>query len=143
MARLATRISVPARIGATNANIHAIRPPSRNAITKANIIIKGARTAILVSIINAFWTFVTSVVILVTRELVENLSILSKEKSLTASYISIRRFLPNPQLAVAHVIPASIPNIRLPMAIIARMPPKLAISDTLAPSLIRLTSSAI
>ena len=143
MAFVAIITRVVPRIGVTTANIHAILPAMRNAMISAKISMNGARTAILVNIMNAFCTFVTSVVILVTSELVENLSMLSNEKSFTEAYISERRFLPNPQLAVAHVIPASMPKIRLPRAISASMPPKLAISGTCAPALIRLISSAI
>ena len=74
-----TTISPNTKIGATIRNIHAIFPPMTKAITKANISIRGQRIAILISIINAFWTFVTSVVSLVTKDDVENLSMFSKE----------------------------------------------------------------
>ena len=49
----------------------------------AKISIIGARTAIRVSIMNACWTFATSVVRRVTREDVENRSIFENEKSCT------------------------------------------------------------
>ena len=51
-----------------------------NAIIKANIIITGPLTNSLIIIWNAFWTFVTSVVSLVTKLDVENLSIFVNEK---------------------------------------------------------------
>ena len=54
-------------------------PPIIYAITKENTSIRGALTAMRMSIIYAICTFVTSVVILVTREDVENLSMLEKE----------------------------------------------------------------
>ena len=52
----------------------------RKHMTMLRIIIMGARTAILIVIWKAFWTFVTSVVILVTRPAVLNLSMLENEK---------------------------------------------------------------
>ena len=56
-------------------------PPIINAIVKEKINISGLRIASRISIINASWTFITSVVILVTKDEVENLSMFSKEKS--------------------------------------------------------------
>ena len=49
------------------------------AITSANISINGQRTAVLIIIINAICTLLTSVVSLVTRPAVENLSTFAKE----------------------------------------------------------------
>jgi len=54
-------------------------PPMINAITIANIITRGARIAIRIIIINAIWALATSVVIRVTRDVEENLSMFSKE----------------------------------------------------------------
>ena len=55
------------------------RPPMYKAITKEKMIIRGLRKARRISIMYASCTFVTSVVILVTRDEVENLSMFSKE----------------------------------------------------------------
>ena len=52
----------------------------RKAITRANTSVQGARNAMRVSIMKACCTFVTSVVMRVTRPAVLNLSILEKEK---------------------------------------------------------------
>ena len=54
IARDATAISVPARIGTTPAKIHAILPAMLKAMMSANMSMNGALTAILVSIMNAF-----------------------------------------------------------------------------------------
>jgi hypothetical protein len=69
------------RMGITTTNIHARLPPVMNAATIAKINIKGERIAVLMIIINACCTFVTSVVILVIMLDEENLSIFSNEKS--------------------------------------------------------------
>ena len=53
-------------------------PPMIYAMTMENIIIRGARMAVLIIIMYANCTFPTSVVILVTSDEVENLSIFSK-----------------------------------------------------------------
>ena len=66
------------------------------AIINAKMNINGERTAILIIIINVFWTFVTSVVSLVTREAVENLSTLAKEKSCTLSKSFFLTFFAKP-----------------------------------------------
>ena len=50
-------------------------------ITTENMSINGARTAMRISIMNAFCTLLTSTVRRVTRPAVENLSIFAKEKS--------------------------------------------------------------
>ena len=50
-------------------------------ITTENMSINGARTAMRMSIMNAFCTFPTSTVRRVTRPAVENLSIFANEKS--------------------------------------------------------------
>ena len=53
------------------------------AIVRANISMKGLRTAMRIIIMKAFWILVTSVVSLVTSDEVENLSIFANEKSCT------------------------------------------------------------
>ena len=53
----------------------------RNAMTSANTSVHGERKAMRVSIMNACCTFVTSVVMRVTRPAVENLSMFENENS--------------------------------------------------------------
>ena len=65
----------------------------------------------------------TSVVILVTKDDVENLSISAKAKSCILKYISCRRFLANPQEAVAASRPARTPKSRENIAIMTNMSP--------------------
>ena len=55
-------------------------PPMINAIVMANRNISGALTAMRMHIINAIWILLMSVVILVTREAAENLSMFSNAK---------------------------------------------------------------
>ena len=57
--------------------------PTLTDMMTAKMSINGARTAVRISIINACWTFVTSVVRRVTRDEVENLSMLANENSCT------------------------------------------------------------
>lgn len=57
--------------------------PTRTDITTANTSIIGARTAMRMHIMNAFWMFVTSVVSRVTSDEVENRSMFAKEKPCT------------------------------------------------------------
>ena len=85
--------------------------------------ISGGRTAIRMIIWNAFCTFVTSVVIRVTRPAVENLSILEKENSCICRYISARRFFAKPVAAAAAWRPAWKPKNRLQKAIMTISPP--------------------
>ena len=70
--------------GTITAKASAIVGLVMTAITNAKMTIKGARIAVRMIIIYASWTLLTSVVSLVTRLEVENLSTLEKEKSCTA-----------------------------------------------------------
>ena len=65
--------------GMTAMKIHARFPPITNAMTAAKTIITGHLTAMRTIIIYAICKFQTSVVIRVTSEGVENLSMFSKE----------------------------------------------------------------
>ena len=84
--------TIPNRIAAKKGTmirkISAISELIRQAITTEKIIISGTRTAIRISIPKAFCTLVTSVVIRVTREEVENLSMSAKENSCTLKNMS-------------------------------------------------------
>ena len=71
--------SAIASTGMTARNIHARFPPMTKAMTAAKTIITGQRTAIRTIIIYAICRFQTSVVIRVTSEGVEYLSMFSKE----------------------------------------------------------------
>ena len=70
-----------ASTGEVQRKISAIFAFMEKAITMEKISINGARMAVLIIIIYAISTLVTSVVSLVTSEEVENLSMLAKEKS--------------------------------------------------------------
>ena len=80
IALLITSPRPTARTGITNKKITAILPPMINAMTKANTSISGQRIAIRTIIMYAICTLEISVVSLVTRDDVENLSILANEK---------------------------------------------------------------
>ena len=69
--------------GMTPTKIQARLPPMTNAMITEKIIIIGLLTATRMIIMNAICTLVMSVVIRVTSEGVENLSMFSKEKSCT------------------------------------------------------------
>ena len=69
------------RNGITTMKIQARLPPMINAITTEKISIIGQRNAVRTSIIYENCTLFTSVVIRVTSEGVENLSMFSNEKS--------------------------------------------------------------
>ena len=75
-------------------------------MTMLQISVIGALTAIRRIIWYAFCMFVTSVVILVTRPAVLNLSILEKEKVCIFRYILSRRLQANPVDALAAFLPA-------------------------------------
>ena len=75
--------SASPRIGTVPAKINASCLPTRMDITTANTSIIGARTAMRMHIMNAFWMFVTSVVSRVTSDEVENRSMFAKEKPCT------------------------------------------------------------
>ena len=66
------------RTGTTTTNADASQPPIMYAITTENMSISGLLTAVLITIINAICTLLTSVVRRVTRDADENLSIFSK-----------------------------------------------------------------
>ena len=70
-------------MGTVAANTSESFLPTLTDMMTAKTSISGARTAMRISIINACWTFETSVVRRVTRDEVENLSMLAKEKSCT------------------------------------------------------------
>ena len=72
--------------------------------------INGVLTAILIITWNAFCTFVTSVVNLVIKLLVENLSIFEKENSCTLKYKSCLKFFAKPADAFDANIPATTPK---------------------------------
>ena len=72
-----------AKTGTIARKMSAIDTLMRHAMTMEKTIMSGTRTAMRMSIPKAFWTLVTSVVIRVTREEVENRSISAKEKSWT------------------------------------------------------------
>ena len=71
------------------------------AIIVAQTSIMGERKAIRMNIMNAFCTFVTSVVSLVVSEAVENLSTFAKEKSCTLRKSALLRFFAKPIAATA------------------------------------------
>ena len=68
------------RNGTMITKVIASLPPMINAIVIANRNITGALTAMRIHIINAIWILLMSVVILVTSEAAENLSIFSNAK---------------------------------------------------------------
>ena len=84
----AIRKSPTARNGTTITNIVERLPPMIYAIMIEKISMNGQRIAILMIIMKAICTFPTSVVILVTRDEEENLSMLANEYFSMHSYIS-------------------------------------------------------
>ena len=90
-----------------------------------------------------FCTFVISVVILVTRDDVENLSIFPKENFWTLLNMSDLRFPANPAEALAAKLPARAPHASERIAASTIAPPVLAILERSAPALILLTMSAV
>jgi hypothetical protein len=108
-----------------------------------NMNISGERTAMRMSIMNANCTLFISVVIRVTSEAFENLSMFSKEKPCTFSNTSWRRLRAKPEEAFAQVKPAPPPHASESMAISTRMSPVLATSAMWAPALMAFTSSAV
>ena len=76
----------------------------------------GERTAMRMSIMNAFCTLVISVVILVTRPGTLNLSMLENEKVCMLLYIDSRRLAAKPAEALAANLPARAPKTRLKKA---------------------------
>ena len=96
--------------GMSPIKMKAIKPPLMNAITAENIIISGALTTIRIIIAKAICTCETSVVILVTKEAIENLSILANENVCNFSYKSCLKLVAKPTEAFAAVLPPKIPH---------------------------------
>ena len=67
------------------------------------------------------WTFVTSVVIRVTKLGVENLSIFEKEKSVIFLKMFLLKFLANPVLPRAQNLPAKAPKNKLKIDITSKI----------------------
>ena len=129
--------------GTTITKVVAREPPEINAITIAKANIKGALTAILIAIMKAFWTVVISVVILVTREDVENLSMFPKENFCTFEKISALKLPAKPAEALAENMPAKAPQASDTIAAMAIRPPDFRTSLICAPALILLTIGAV
>ena len=72
----------------------------------------GAFAATCSIIMTAFCTFMTSVVMRVTRLLVENLSMFAKEKSWMRLNIPSLRFRESPAAARVELRPATVPSTR-------------------------------
>ena len=132
-----------ARIGTTITKVVASEPPRTYAMMIAKANISGALTAILIIIINAFWTVVISVVILVTRDDVENLSMFPNENFWTLANISDLRFPAKPAEALAEKLPANAPQVSDRIAATAITPPILRIVSIPALSWIILTMYAV
>ena len=79
IAFLLIKYSPKARTGTITTNVVASAPPITYAIMIEKMSIRGLRIAVRIIIINDICTFDTSVVILVTRDEDENLSMFSKE----------------------------------------------------------------
>ena len=94
----------------TTTNTAAMGPPVTNAITMENVIMSGARTTRRSSIMYACWTLLTSVVSLVTSELVLKWSMLLNEKRWICANTSWRRLRAKPVEALAQVMPAMVPQ---------------------------------
>ena len=84
------------------------------AMITANTSMIGARNAMRISIWNAFWTLVTSVVSLVTREAVLNLSMFLKEKLCVFSKRPCRRFFEKPIAPTEAILAAPAPKATPP-----------------------------
>ena len=123
--------------------VNASFPPMIKAMIMANRNITGALTAVLIVIIYAFCTLVISVVVLVTRDEVENLSMLENEKSWILAKTSALRFLANPAEALAQNVPANTPQRRDTSAAATMVRPTLTRYPRSTPPLIRLTRSAV
>ena len=85
--------------GIAMTKIHAILPPTINAIIAEKMSINGALTTILIAIANEFCALVTSVVILVTKLEAWKWSIFSNENDSTFAYKSLLKFLAKPEEA--------------------------------------------
>ena len=82
---------------------------SRTHITRDTMRVSGARVAMMMLAWKAFWTLVTSVVILVTRPAVEKRSMFAKVNLCTFSKSASRRFAARPQEASEPREPESTP----------------------------------
>ena len=136
-------ISPNTSTGTTTTKVSASLPPMIKAMMMQNKNMSGQRMAMRIIIINDIWTLDMSVVMRVTREAEENLSIFSKEKLCIRSNISWRRFFAKPVEALAQVAPATPPKHSETQAISTRKSPMRTTCDMGAPYLIRLTSLAV
>ena len=101
--------------------MNAILPPAMNAITAEKIIINGALITIRMHIMNAICTLCTSVVILVTKLEVVNLSILAKLNDSIFLYISLLKLVAKPTLALLPKTPPIMPQINETRAMDTKM----------------------
>ncbi len=101
IANFATRISPVARNGTITTNESASFPPMINAMIIEKVSSSGERTAMRIVNMNAICTLVTSVVILVTSDVDEKLSIFSNEKVCILLKISCLKFFAKPADAFA------------------------------------------
>ena len=129
--------------GTTTTKVSASLPPMMKAITMQNMNINGQRIAMRIIIMNDIWTLLTSVVIRVTSEAEENLSIFSNEKLCTRSNISWRRLRAKPVDALAQVAPAMPPQQSDRQAISTRNSPMRTTCSIGALYFIRFTSFAV
>jgi hypothetical protein len=104
-----------------------------NAIMMEKTNISGLLIAVLMIIIKPICTLATSVVILVTRDADENLSMFSKENPCILSKILPLRFFEKPEAAFAEVYPAVAPKVRERQAIKKRRTPLFKISERATP----------
>ena len=107
------------------------------------MIIRGERIAVRIIIMNAICTLLTSVVIRVTSDADENLSMFSNEKSCTRRKRLRRRFRANPADAVAQVEPAHAPNRSEKKASTTSTMPHFTMTSSPQPASIWLMSVAI
>ena len=143
MACLAMSSRPPTRTGTTTTKVRASLPPMMKAMMMANRNISGARTAVRMIIMKAICTFVTSVVMRVTREAEEKRSMFSKAKLCTRTYMSSLRLRAKPVEASEQVRAAIAPHRSDSTAISASFPPRAVTSESGAPALIMLTMSAV
>ena len=107
------------------------------------ISMRGERIAPRMIIMNAIWTFVTSVVMRVTREAEEKRSMFSNENSCTRAKRSRLRFFANPEDALAAVNPAAPPHAMETRARQKRTIPFFTIFSISHPALISLMRFAM
>ena len=106
-----------ATIGTRAANKNPIIPPPTKVITAEKININGALTTIRIIIWKPIWMLLISVVILVTKDEAENLSILVNEKLANFLYKSLLKLAANPTEAIDANLPPKIPQISETIAI--------------------------